>query len=140
MSLVFVSTAPVAEPSVVTFTVPLDICTIVVTVVTLYSSSGDFCGPLVLQECLRRDVVWWFFLLVVLTILYGTVWCRFLEISPSIISSTKWMWVCLHAEFLVQHIRHYLRRQYIYFRFKLLAYVAVRSGRCICTAICLGGP
>ena len=45
MSLVFVSTAPVAEPSVVTFTVPLDICTIVDTVVTLYSSSGDFRPP-----------------------------------------------------------------------------------------------
>ena len=38
----------------ISFTVPLDVCTIVVTVVTSYSSSGDCCGPFVLRECLRR--------------------------------------------------------------------------------------
>ena len=111
MSLVFVSTAPVAEPSVVTFTIPLDICTIVVTVVTLYSSSGRLLRP----PCAARV-----FASRCRAVVFspggaygslGTVWCRFLEISPSIISSTKRMWVCLHAEFLVQQIRHYLRRQ-----------------------------
>ena len=69
----FVSTAPVAEPTVMSFTVPLDDCTIIVTVVTSYSSSADCCGPFVLRECLRRDVVWWWLLLVVLTILCGTL-------------------------------------------------------------------
>ena len=47
----------------------------------------------------------------------------------------------MRAECLVQQQRHYLRRQYIYFRFKLQACVAVRSGSCICSATDhLGGP
>ena len=36
---------------------------------------GRLLRPFVLRECLRRDVVRWLLLLVVLTILYGTVFC-----------------------------------------------------------------
>ena len=54
----------VAEPIVMSFTVPLNGCTIVATatVVTPCSSSADCpvsAAPTVLRGCLRRDVVWW---------------------------------------------------------------------------------
>ena len=42
--------------------------------------------------------------------------------------------MCLHAEWLVQHHDTICADNYIYFRFKLQACVAVRSGSCICTA------
>ena len=42
----------------ISFTVPLDVCTIVVTVVTSYSSSGDCCGPLCCEcVCVEMSVV-----------------------------------------------------------------------------------
>ena len=72
-----VFTAPVAEPTVMFFTVPLDGCTIVATVVTPYSSSAD--GPVSAAPCAagvfasRCRVLVAFSLLVVLTILFGTV-------------------------------------------------------------------
>ena len=71
-SWIFVFTAPVAEFTVVSFTVPLNDWTIAATatVVTVL-----FVGRFLLRGCLRRDVVWWwiFSLLMVLTILFGTV-------------------------------------------------------------------
>ena len=42
--------------------------------------------------------------------------------------------MCLHAEWLVQQHDTICADNYIYFRFKLQACVAVRSGSCICTA------
>ena len=103
-----VSTAPVAEPTVLSFTVPLDGCTIVVTttVVTFYSSSADcpgsaapFCceGVCVAMSCgggfCSPGGA------------YDSVWD---SVKPmgwkihSIISCTKRTWVCMHAELLVQ--------------------------------------
>ena len=55
----FVFTATVAEPTVMSFTVPLNGYTIVATATVVTSCS---CGLFVLRECLRRDVVrWWIF-------------------------------------------------------------------------------
>ena len=59
-----VSTAPVAEPTELSFTVPFDGCTIVATatVVTTCPSSADCpdsAAPMCWRGCLRRDVVWW---------------------------------------------------------------------------------
>ena len=55
----FVFTATVAEPTVMSFTVPLNGYSIVATATFMTSC---FCGLFVLRECLRRDVVrWWFF-------------------------------------------------------------------------------
>ena len=69
----FVFTAPVAEPTVVSFTVPLDDCTVVATtiVVTSYSSSADCSGAARVFASRCRVVV--VLLLAVLTILFGTV-------------------------------------------------------------------
>ena len=71
-----VFTAPVAEPTVMFFTVPLDGCTIVATVVTPYSSSADsrplFAAGVFASRC--RVLV--LFLQMVLTILFGTVLSR----------------------------------------------------------------
>ena len=75
----FVSTAPVSEPSVVLFTVPLDGCTIdaIASVVASYSSSTDCPGFAALfavrVSASRCRVVVGSSLLVVLTILFGTV-------------------------------------------------------------------
>ena len=54
----FVFTATVAEPTVMSFTVPLNGYSIVATATVVTSC---FCGLFVLLECLRRDVVWWWF-------------------------------------------------------------------------------
>ena len=51
----FVFSAPVAEPIVMSFTVPLSYCTFVATA-TVVASCSSSSG---LQECLRHDVVWW---------------------------------------------------------------------------------
>ena len=69
----FVFTAPVAEPTVMSFTVPLDDCTIVATtlVVTSHSSSPECSGAARVFASRCRLVL--VFLLVVLTILFGTV-------------------------------------------------------------------
>ena len=69
----FVFTAPVAEPTVMSFTVPLDDCTIVATtiVVTSYSSSPECSAAARVFASRCRVVV--VLLLVVLTILLGTV-------------------------------------------------------------------
>ena len=75
---IFVFTAPVAEPTSVSFTVPLDGSTIVATAtgVTSYSSSADCfaqrplgAARLFASRCRVMVVL----LLVVLTILFGTV-------------------------------------------------------------------
>ena len=55
-SAAFVFTAPVAEPTVMSFTVPLNGYTIVATATVVTSSSSS---ASVLRESLRRDVVWW---------------------------------------------------------------------------------
>ena len=70
---IFVFTAPVAEPTVMSFTVPLNGCTIVATafVVTSCSSSAAQCAAGVFA--LRFRVVVNISLLMVLTILHGTV-------------------------------------------------------------------
>ena len=75
----FVFTAPVAEPTVMSFTVPLNGCIIVATatVVTSCSSSADgpdsaasmSCGSV----CVEMSCGGGFSLLMVLTILFGTV-------------------------------------------------------------------
>ena len=52
------------------------------------------------------------------------------------ISSICFLWVCMHAELLVQQQCHYLRLQLQLSRFKLKASVAVRSGNCIYSATC----
>ena len=67
-----VSTAPVAEPTVMLFTVPLNSWTIVATTtVVTFCSSWQIA---LLRGCLRRDVVWlWFFSPGGATILFGTV-------------------------------------------------------------------
>ena len=70
-------TAPVAEPTVVSFTVPLflyyrchcnwrDLVLFVGRLLWL-------CGPFLLRECLRRDVVWWWFYSWWCLRLFGTV-------------------------------------------------------------------
>ena len=130
----FVFTAPVAEPTVMSFTVPLDDCIIVATtiVLTSYSSSPECSG---LRECLRRDVVWWF----TPGGAYDSVWdsvkpmtgnylfnyFQYQEVVGCVCMLNGWFssndTICAD--------------NYIYFRFKLQACVAVRSGSCICTAI-----
>ena len=74
---IFVLTAPVAEPTVVSFTVPLNGCSIVATatVVTSCSSSTDCPGSAGSAGVFasRCRVVVDFSLLMVLTILFGTV-------------------------------------------------------------------
>ena len=55
-SAAVVFTAPVAEPTVMSFTVPLNGYSIVATATVVTSSSSS---ASVLRECLRRDVVWW---------------------------------------------------------------------------------
>ena len=77
----FVSTAPVAEPTVMSFTVPLNGYTIVATafIVIPYSSSAQPClrGPMCCRSvCVAMSCVGGFSLLVVLTILCGTALCR----------------------------------------------------------------
>ena len=75
----FVFTAPVAEPIVMSFTVPLDGYTIdaTATVVASYSSSADCPGsaaPFCCESvCVAMSCGGGFALLVVLTILFGTV-------------------------------------------------------------------
>ena len=71
----FVYTATVAEPTVMSFTVPLNGCTIdaTATVVASYSSSADMCCGSV---CVEMSCGGGFSLLMVLTILFGTVCCR----------------------------------------------------------------
>ena len=55
----FVFTATVAGPTVMSIRVPLNGYSIVATTTVMTSF---FCGLFVLRECLRRDVVrWWFF-------------------------------------------------------------------------------
>ena len=54
----FVFTATVAEPTVMSFAVPLNGYSIVATATVVTTC---FCGLFVLWECLRRDVVWWWF-------------------------------------------------------------------------------
>ena len=68
-----VFTAPVAEPTVMSFTVPLDFCTIVATtfVVTSYSSSPECSGAARVFASRCRVVV--VLLLVMIMILFGTV-------------------------------------------------------------------
>ena len=66
--------------------------------------------PLVLRECWRRDVVWWWF---------SSWWClRFClgqceaydwKLLLHLFPVPRGCWVCLHAEWLVQQQRHYLR-------------------------------
>ena len=53
----FVFTAPVAEPTVVSFTVPLNGCPINATATVMASFSRRQIA--LLRGCLRRDVVWW---------------------------------------------------------------------------------
>ena len=60
----FVFTAPVVEPPVMSFTVPLDACTIVATTLrTLRRQTALSLRPHVPWECLRRDVLWWWLFL-----------------------------------------------------------------------------
>ena len=78
----FVLTAPVAEPSVASYTVPLDGCTIVATatVVTSCSSSADCPGSAAPMccggVCVAMSCGGGFSLLMVLTILRWTALCR----------------------------------------------------------------
>ena len=68
----FVFTSTVSEPTVMSFTVPLNVCTIdaTATVVASYSSSADLCCGGV---CVVMSGGGGFSLLVVLTILFGTL-------------------------------------------------------------------
>ena len=71
--------------------------------VTSCSSSADclLSGPLVLRECLRRDVVWWWFY---------SWWCIRFCLGQCEADDWKFfnfpvpriLWVCMHAELLVQ--------------------------------------
>ena len=95
-----VSTAPVVELTVISFTVPLVGCTIdaTATVVTTCSSMSGFpdsaaplrCGGVcVAMSCGGPDGA------------YHSTWDRVRPISgtyTSIISSTRLCWVCLHAQ------------------------------------------
>ena len=67
------------------------------------------CGPFVLRECLRRDVVWWW--------IFHSWWClRFClgqceadgwKIPHQFFPVPRGCWVCMHAELLVQqHLRN----------------------------------
>ena len=79
-------------------------------------------------------------LLMVLTILFGTAWCRLLENTSSIISSTKRSLGCMLAEIGSAATTRFALTS-TSSRFKLLASVAVRSGSCICTVTDFqGGP
>ena len=132
----FVSTAPVAEPTVILFTVPLDVCTIVVTVVTSYSSSGDCCGPFVLRECLRRDVgggcfSWW-----CLRFCMGQCEVDFWKLRAQLFPVPRGRGCVCMLNFWFSRYDTICADNYIYFRFKLQACVAVRSGSCICMAVC----
>ena len=100
-------TAPVVEPTVMSFTVPWDVCTIVATtiVVTSCSSSAS-----VLRECLRRDVVWWW--------IFHFWWCLRFGLGQReaydwklhyLFPFLRERWVCLRAECLVQQQRRDLR-------------------------------
>ena len=90
----------------------------------------------VLREFLRRDVVrWWIF---------HSWWCLRFCLGQcqavdwkihSIISCTKRTWVCLLLNGWFSSNDTFCADNYIFFRFKLQACVAVRSGSCICTAI-----
>ena len=129
----FVLTAPVAEPSVTSYTVPFNDLTIAATATVVIScSSSATCAAGVL----RRDVVWWWF------------YCRwYLRFCLGQCEAGDWKFFLL---FLVPRGRGCVcmlngwfssndticADNYFYFRFKLQACVAVRSGSCICTAIC----
>ena len=75
------------------------------------------CGPFLLRECLRRDVVWWWILL--------SWWClRFFlgqceadgwKIPHQLFPVPRGCWVCMHAEILVQQHERNLPRQLLLF-------------------------
>ena len=87
----FVFTATVAEPTVMSFTVPLNGYSIVATAT-------------VVTSCLRRDVVWWWLFLswwcfrFCLGQCEADDWKIFLQLFPV----PRVRWVCMHAELLVQ--------------------------------------
>ena len=105
----FVFTAPVAEPIVMSFTVPLDGYTIdaTATVVASYSSSADCPGSAAPLCCERvsasrcRVVVdslsWW-----CLRFYLGQCEADGWKIPHHLFPVPRGCWVCLHAEFLVQ--------------------------------------
>ena len=71
------------------------------------------CGPFVLQECLRRDVVWWW--------IFHSLWCLRFCLGQCEADDWKFLLqlfpvprvrrVCVHAELLVQQQGRYLPRQ-----------------------------